>query len=210
MDLLGASGGSLTLASGEPERLTVFCTDPTAARLEELQDTLGEGPVFEAYRTMAAVVVQLDRPSSAVPVFEVLARRQTGVRAVHALPMRSGGECVGVLTLYSRTSDRLERPVADAQAVADAVGAALLEDTRLDGTDAAWADRARVHQATGMVVAGLGIAVEDALALLRAHAFTEGVTLRQVATAVVDRALVFERSGRRRGPGPAGDGTDGR
>ena len=50
---------------------------------------------------------------------------------------------------------------------------------------------ARVHQATGIVVAQLAIAPDDALALLRAHAFAENATLDEIARVVVDRQLNF-------------------
>jgi hypothetical protein len=45
-----------------------------------------------------------------------------------------------------------------------------------------------------MVIAQLRIAPEDALALLRAHAFAHGSTLARVAALVVDRHLDFSAS----------------
>jgi hypothetical protein len=106
----------------------------------------------------------------------------------------------GAITLASTQPERLtvstsngtlSESLEDAQFLADAVGAALLDETATTGAVpfAAWSDRARVHQATGMVVAQLALPAEDALALLRAHAFAESATLDQIAVAVVEREL---------------------
>ena len=42
-----------------------------------------------------------------------------------------------------------------------------------------------------MVIAQLGVAPDDAMALLRAHAFAQGATLSEVAALVVQRRLDF-------------------
>jgi AmiR/NasT family two-component response regulator len=43
-----------------------------------------------------------------------------------------------------------------------------------------------------MVMAQLGITAEDALVLLRAHAYAEDVTLDAIAAQIVDRHLDFK------------------
>jgi hypothetical protein len=59
-------------------------------------------------------------------------------------------------------------------------------DRLIDG----WSDdHAGVYQATGMVSAQRGVGLEQALALLRAHAFSHDRTLHEVAAAVVARRL---------------------
>ena len=64
--------------------------------------------------------------------------------------------------------------VESALVVAKVLTAALLADgpTQHDLGQGPWAERAEVHQATGMVVAQLGVPESDALALLRAHAYS--------------------------------------
>ncbi|MCA1822134.1 MAG: ANTAR domain-containing protein, partial [Pseudonocardia sp.] len=52
-------------------------------------------------------------------------------------------------------------------------------------------DRAEIYQATGMVLAQLGISVTDALARIRAYAFAEQRPLGDVAHDVVSRRLRF-------------------
>jgi hypothetical protein len=51
--------------------------------------------------------------------------------------------------------------------------------------------RREVHQASGMVSAQLDITVDDALLVLRGHAFATSTSLREVATDVVARRLDF-------------------
>ena len=192
VEILGAEGGAITLASTRPERLTVSTSNGTSARIEDLQDVLGEGPGQDAFRDGRAVVTQVDGAlGGPFPMFTEMAGDIAGPLTVWALPMHPGGSTIGVLTLY-RALGELDQTLEDAQFLADAVGAALLDDTtsgRLPFT--AWSDRARVHQATGMIVAQLAIPPEDALAILRAHAYSEATTLDEVARAVVERRLTF-------------------
>jgi len=51
-----------------------------------------------------------------------------------------------------------------------------------------------VHQATGMVSAQLGITVDDAFLLLRAHAYVVERGLEDVARDVVGRRLRFSET----------------
>ncbi|HEX5331346.1 MAG TPA: GAF and ANTAR domain-containing protein [Cellulomonas sp.] len=191
LEILGAGGAAITLATTRPESLTIWATDRTSAALESLQDVIGEGPSREAFDSGSPVVVQLD---AAVPgpyaVFDDMAEDLLGKVTIWALPMRPAGTTIGVLTLY-RSSGGLRRTLDEAQRIADAVGAALLEDARTEVPTslAAWSERAVVHQAIGMVVAQLGVPTVDALALLRAHAYTSATTLTAVASAVVSRHL---------------------
>ncbi|WIB11698.1 ANTAR domain-containing protein [Curtobacterium sp. MCPF17_052] len=48
-----------------------------------------------------------------------------------------------------------------------------------------------VHQATGMVVAQLDLTAEDALLVLRARAFADGLPLHAVAQGVIERRIDF-------------------
>ena len=220
VDILGSGGAAITLATTRPESLTIWATDQMSAALESLQDVIGEGPSHEAFDSGSPVVVHLD---AEVPgqyaVFDDMAESLLGNATVWAFPMRPTGTTIGVLTLY-RSSGGLSRTLSEAQVVADAVGAALLEDARTEmpASLAAWSDRAVVHQAIGMMVAQLGVPTTDALALLRAHAYASATTLTAVASAVVSRHLDLagapDDSGRQvRGPTAVqradDDGADG-
>ena len=192
VSILGADGGAITLSSTRAERLTVSASDGTSARLEDLQDVLGEGPGQEAYRSGSAVVVRVDGARGGpFPMFAELAADVAGPLTIWAIPLHPAGVPVGVVTLY-RVAGDLAYGGEDAQFLADAVGAALLDERTHDQAPfAAWSERARVHQAAGMVVAQLAISPNDALAILRAHAFAEGATLDAIAVDVVERRLTF-------------------
>jgi AmiR/NasT family two-component response regulator len=61
----------------------------------------------------------------------------------------------------------------------------------VDLDDGPWDSRAKIHQATGMVMAQLQITGGDAMALLRAHAYAGEMTLDDVAQRVLDKSLEF-------------------
>jgi AmiR/NasT family two-component response regulator len=60
-----------------------------------------------------------------------------------------------------------------------------------DLLSAAGKDRLQVHQATGMVAEMLTCPMPDALARMRARAYSEGMTLFDIATKVITRQMVF-------------------
>jgi AmiR/NasT family two-component response regulator len=95
-----------------------------------------------------------------------------------------------------------EAQTTEALAFSDAATVLLLHlqqqapSDQLSGQiDAALASRAEVHQATGMVSVQAGLDLADALAVLRAHAFTSGRPLNDVAGDVVARRLRFHLGG---------------
>ncbi len=199
--VLGAGGAALTLANNDPERLVLFASDERAARLEDLQEVLGEGPSSESYQTGQLVEAQLGTAApSRWPHFAEAARQAFGPLDMMAVPIHPDAEVLGVLTLYQDSGQRLLYGQTTCQLLADSLGAALLHSPELAGRDLddhsadPWTDRARVHQATGMVVAQLAVRADDAMALLRAHAFAHGSTLGQIAEQVLARDLDFTRT----------------
>lgn len=192
--ILGADGAALTLSYTEPARLTVCATDEIAARLEDLQDVLGEGPGPDAYRTGRMVRTAVGEDAARWwPNFAAAARAAVGPVAISALPIRPAMDVLGVLTLYQLPARPLEREPTVAQFLADAVGAALLRDGGLkaDTGEGPWSSRALVDQAAGMVVAQLGVSPEDAVALLRAHAYADNASMTDIAMEVIERRLDF-------------------
>jgi AmiR/NasT family two-component response regulator len=54
-----------------------------------------------------------------------------------------------------------------------------------------WASRSQIHQASGMIVAQVGVRTEDAMALLRGQAFARNTTLLEVAGDIIARRINF-------------------
>jgi len=201
--LLGAEGAAITLAYTAPGRVTLCVTDDCAARLEDLQDLLGEGPGPTAYRTGRQCHVLVGGGDHRWPQFESSAQQAFGSINVHAIPIQPDHTTLGVLTCHMGPGQDLLLSTGAVQFLADAVGVALLRDADAhlgepvgsaeDDDTSPWSSRSRIQQATGMVVAQLGIEPKDAMALLRAHAFARGASLDDVAGAVTERLLDFSQ-----------------
>ncbi|WP_405770194.1 ANTAR domain-containing protein [Streptomyces sp. NBC_01538] len=203
---LPVGGAGLSAMSKTAASHPLCSTDDISGRLEELQLTLGEGPCVDAF-THGSAVLTPDLLTGAVPDRWVVfadAALEAGARAVFALPLQMGAISPGVLDLYADVPTVLDaEELADALAFAD-LATLLLLDARIDETGApaggAPADRgfedlsgyrAEIDQATGMLTAQLGVGIDEAFVRLRAHAFTRGRRLADVAADVVARRLRF-------------------
>jgi ANTAR domain/GAF domain len=201
VDGLGVDGAAISLLTASVSRETLWATDTTAELLEDLQFTLNEGACMEAATSGSPVLVaDLRRGAEADrwPIFAAAVAEQTRVAALFALPLQWGAVNLGVLDLYRVASGGLsDLQRRDALAAADIVALIMLGQRTDPGEDGGgWLDpalvhRAEVHQATGMVLVQLGISATDALARLRAHAFSHQRLLVDVARDVVARRLVF-------------------
>jgi hypothetical protein len=201
---VGADGAGVTVMVSANVRETMHATDRVAGELEEWQLAFGQGPCMDAFAAGGPVmVVDLGLPDSAArwPAFAPAAL-ESGARALFALPMLVGAIRLGVLDLYRTRPGPLSSPeLADALAFADAAGSLLLDAAagiRPDAAELAWqrddptAHHVQVHQATGMILAQLGVTAEAAFARLRAHAYVHERRLGDVARDVVERRLRFE------------------
>jgi hypothetical protein len=188
-------------------RETLWASDATAERLEDLQFSLNEGACMQAAATGSPVLVpDLHHSTEATrwPIFAAAVAEQTNVQALFALPLQWGVTNLGVLDMYRSVAGELSQTQwRDALSAAD-IAALMILGLRTDpgpatpDSDAAvgWLDhstgnRAEIHQATGMVLAQLQVTATEALARLRAYAFVEQRLLGHVARDVVNRTLVF-------------------
>jgi hypothetical protein len=193
LSVLGGDGAAITLSYTHPDRITLCTTDDTAARLEDLQDVLGEGPGPTAYETGTITVADLNTDHSPWPLFTDEARTIPGTALVQAVPIRPGTSVLGVITIHYATAGDLP-DAGQAQFLADTIGAALVKGSPTHDDEwhrSSWSSRSEIHQATGMVVAQLRIGPDDALALLRAHAFSHNLPLTEVAALLISRRLHF-------------------
>jgi ANTAR domain len=198
--LLGVDGASVTALGGPAVREPLAATDGLSARLEELLLTTGEGPgaddlMFGSPMLIADLELVADRWPGFAP-----AAIAAGARALFAFPLQAGAIRAGVLSLYRAQPVPLTpQQLADGLVLADIALQLLLDASAgiigvagyqpLDGMSAS---RAEVYQATGMISVQLGVSLEEAFVRLRAHAFTVGTPLDDIADEVVSRTLRFD------------------
>lgn len=199
---LSAAGAGLAMTRAGGLLEPLLATDPRIGELDELQFELGEGPSGEAVAANAPVL-EADLAGVAAgrrwPAFAAAATER-GFCGVFAFPVAAGAAKVGVLTVYREQPGRLRGDqVANALVFADAVFVLALDQRQgisadLDEViDAAFtARRAEVHQAAGRLASQHRISVTDALARLRAHAYSSGSSLQTVAVDIMAGRLQLD------------------
>ncbi|WP_199184243.1 MULTISPECIES: GAF and ANTAR domain-containing protein [unclassified Cryobacterium] len=201
VDALPVTGAAVSVFGGAVPETVVCATDGLAARLDELQFDLGEGPRWEAARTRSPVLEPRVR-EGAHPLWPVFfsALLDTEVEALYVFPLILGALDVGIVELYSTTSGALDlTDRAKALVLADQTAWNLLDRLLRDKeatasatiTEASPLSRREIHQATGMVIVQMNVTPTDALLLLRGHAFAHGKTVRSIAGDVIARRLQF-------------------
>ncbi len=193
--LLPVDGASVSAGGGivgGGMREVLYASDETAAAIESVHDTLGEGPAIEAFTERRPVLVA-DLSADAArgwPVFAAeIARRPVG--AVFAFPLHSGAAIAGTMSLYRRSPGWLTpADLATTLRLVDLATAALLAialgDERLEDLSL---PRAVVHQAAGMLVSAHRIGVDEAMARMRGHAFAAGIDIADVAAEITTGRL---------------------
>jgi hypothetical protein len=171
-------------------------SDATAARLDELQYDLGDGPRWDVFRTHLPVMIN-DLSHAGVrswPAFAEAAS-STDAEALFVFPLLAGDLVIGVVELYCTSPRELSTEQgARAARIANRTAWTLLRGLLPDGdTGTATVPLARreIHQATGMVLVQTGSTADEALLLLRGHAFASGRSLQDTAMDVVNRRLDF-------------------
>jgi len=203
---LPVGGAGLSAMSRTAASHPLCSTDDISEQLEELQLTLGEGPCVDAFLHGSAVLAPDLLTGELQDRWTVFADAalDAGARAVFALPLQMGAISPGVLDLYADVPTVLDaEELADALAFAD-LATLLLLDARIEETGAPshrpspdrgfedlGAYRAEIDQATGILTVQLGVGIEEAFIRLRAHAYTQGRRLADVAADVVAHRLRF-------------------
>jgi GAF domain-containing protein len=206
VDLFDIDAAAISLIFDGANAGTLGSSGASARIYDELQFTLGEGPCLDSVAGRAPVLVLdlADPADTRWPAYGP-ALLSKDIRFVFAMPVVVAGEHIGALDLFRATPGRMTGEESAAAIVAaELAGVPLLDliagDLQAairDPRSNAWAElnslsRAEVSQATGMLVAQLGIEPAEALVRLRAHAYATGSTATDVARAVLDRRLKLE------------------
>ena len=201
LDTIPVDGASISTIAEFLGNETVAASGPLAARLDELQFDLSEGPCWDAMR-QGRPVLEPDvraRPSRHWPAFSP-ALSQYDVGAIFAFPLAFGPLKLGAMDLYSDSPRPLSAQEQRASGILASVISRIVLDRairRIDEPDVVDPEdkfsRRLIHQATGMVLAQLDISAEDARLLIQGHAFALGQTMRQIAEEILERRLDFSK-----------------
>jgi hypothetical protein len=187
--MVGADGAAITVGFAPADRQILCATNVLAERIEDLQDLLRQGPGLDAFRRGETTFLGHGDHGDWPLLVDAL-RDPGPVPAIHAFVMEPQETVMGVITVHTSPARELTADVVDGEFLADAVGVAILGQMAAeDWADERWAVRDTIAQATGMAVAQLQVTPADALAVLRAHAFSENATLSDVARRMVGRSL---------------------
>lgn len=204
--LFDVDAAAISLVFDGATNSTLGCSDDDARAYDEVQFTVGEGPGLESVARGAPVLVTdlADRTERRWPLYGA-ALLEMRIRGVYAIPVVVAGEYVGALDLFRALPGGLPAgELAGATLAAELAGIPLLDllDHDLhaavgDPGSSAWVElavlsRAEVSQATGMLVAQLGIEPAEALLRLRAHAYATGRAATDVARDILERRLRLE------------------
>ena len=207
-EVLGVDGAGISLFFLSDRRLPLGASDDQAAEAERLQFTVGEGPCLTAHASDRPVVAPEAEIRSQWPTFHDELVTRTAVRGIISIPLADESRGFGALDLYLvPPNDVRSVPLSDALTVArEVVSVFRASRADRDQQGPAWLDapaaerRSLVWQALGFVNAGLEISSQDALALLRAHAYGEGLELDALAVQVLSRQVPLERLALNRDP----------
>jgi hypothetical protein len=201
LELLPVDGVAVSVRAGPDTAQLVHATDPVVAELDDLQFTLGEGPCVDAFRRGFPVLVPDLQDPTAAERWPGFAREATGAgaAAAFAFPLQIGAVPFGTVELYRATPGELSGPeVATALLLADDMMRIVLDEITgpnhlepTPGNPEPMFGRAEIPQATGMIAVQLQVGIPQALAQLRAAAFTANRPVLQLAQDVIARRITF-------------------
>ncbi|MEV8371089.1 GAF and ANTAR domain-containing protein [Kribbella sp. NPDC056861] len=197
------SGAGVALVTPIGHGGTLASTDGPAEIMENLQQTLGEGPCLTAFHDRRPVLEHdLSRAAGRWPGFAPAAA-DSGIAAVFAFPLQIGAVRLGVLDLYRDTPGPLDSlQLAEALDYAIAATTMLLDlqrENSVGGLHAQLSDAVdshrEIHQATGIVSVQASVSMDEALLLMRTRAYAEELPLLELAQEVVAGRMIFHSEG---------------
>jgi hypothetical protein len=203
LGLLPINGATVATVGDVMGNETLSATNEVARKLDEHQFDLREGPCWDAV-SLVSPVLETDFARNAPERWPSLysALQDVQIGSIFAFPMTVGTLRVGAVDLYAQVARGLDpQQQRQASAMADAIARRILRDALAADPDQSAADtpfsRRVVHQATGFVLAQLGVTPDDATLLIQAHAFTSGQTMIEVSENILSGSIAFARVGDR-------------
>lgn len=200
MDAVPVSGVGIALMTDAGHEGVVAATDGTAALMEDLQFTLGEGPCIDASQDRRPVLQPQLQGTGADrwPMFGP-AMLDAKVAAIFAFPLQVGAIRLGVMDLYRLTAGGLDdEQLAEALAFADAATILLLHlQDQVEGGGLhpqlinPFGSHSEIHQSTGMIAVQAAVTLAEAMLLLRARSYSDGRPILDLSKDVLARRLSF-------------------
>jgi hypothetical protein len=183
-ELAGSAGAVMALFDSSQAEALFLASDPTARRAHDLEFELGEGPSIDATKTRSTVIASGAQMCERWRLFGPEAAALE-VHAVAAAPLQAGPACLGTLTVLNPVREVADPAIdllgeALAYSLIDAFQAGAEGLIPVDGDH--WTG---IYRAVGMISARHDCSSADALALIRARAFTTGSDARMVAGSIV-------------------------
>jgi hypothetical protein len=173
-------------------RVPLGASNADADVVERLQVTLGDGPCLHAFATGEPVTATQDQIAATWPIFNDQLLTTTPVRSIASVPLETPRSRLGALDLYCNDPDGVTAvAVPSVTELANHIAAILLAEpdvtTLLGVSGPGWVDasaaqrRMQVWQAIGMLNAACALSNLDAIAVLRAYAYSHDTSLDGLA-----------------------------
>ncbi len=202
LECIPASAASVSMMTADQPGTVVADAGVGGGALAELQFVLGEGPCLDAFASRRPVLEsQLATGGLRRWPHYSAAALARGAQAAFAFPLQFGAARLGVLDiLRDRPGSLSETNLHDATTFAQVAMSSLLDgqEGAPDGGSGQMVEevlmpQTELYQAQGMVMVMLGVTLTEAMARLRAHAFSHERSLGEVARDIVAGRLSLQR-----------------
>ena len=155
-------------------------------RLDALQFELQEGPCFDALRMHVVVVSRDLATDERWPTWGPRVAEEIGVHSIVSYRLFSGENSLGVMNLYSRTTDAFDaEDIENGGALAAHVAVALAEVQNVKQLETAIDTRTTIGQAEGILMERFDLQPAQAFDVLRRISQARNVKLNRVAEELV-------------------------
>jgi GAF domain-containing protein len=172
--------------------VTVACSDDLAARADEVQYQIGDGPCLHAMRDGHMVRIDDTADMARWPAFEEQAA-SLGIRSCLAFPLNANGESIGALNLYARAvsafgvtetqrAEKFAENASGALALALRLASYAALNTQLRSS---LASRSIIDQAIGVIMAREYCTQARAFEILRNVSQNNNIKLRDLASSIL-------------------------
>lgn len=195
--VLPVGGAGISVFTSDGFRIPVGASDTHASDAERLQFTAAEGPCIAAHASGLPIIATESVLSQSWPLFHQGLVTSTPFRAVSSLPLQRGlAEFATIDLFFHRSADVSELDMVALDAVIEQISETLVDGASYQATMVpSWLDsptaqrRSWTFLALGMINVALHISTQDALAVLRGHAYAADRTIDDLAEDIVNREI---------------------